>query len=47
VGPVIDKLCDNRLIWLRHVLRREKTETVSVAKNMSVNGKRGRRRPKN
>jgi len=31
---------------LGHVLRREKTETVSMTKNTNVNGKRGRRRPK-
>jgi len=34
------------LRWLGYVLRREKTEAVSVTKNMSVNGKRGRERPK-
>jgi len=37
---------ENRLRWLGHVLRKEKTEAVSVAKNMSVDGKSGRGRPK-
>jgi len=35
-----------RLRWLRHVLRREKTNAVTVTKNMSVDGKRGRGIPK-
>jgi len=30
----------------RTCLRREKTEAVSVTKNMSVDGKRGRGKPK-
>jgi len=45
VAPIVDKMRKNRLRWLGHVLRREKTEAVSVTKNMSVDGKRGRGRP--
>jgi len=37
---------ENKFRWLGHVLRREKTEAVSVTKNMSVDGKRGSGRPK-
>jgi len=36
VAPIVDKICENRLKWLGHVLRREKIEAVSVTKNMSV-----------
>jgi len=39
VASIVDKMCENRLRWLGHVLRREKTEAVSVTKNMSVDGK--------
>lgn len=46
VAPIIDKMRENRLRWLGHVLRRENTEAVSVTRNMSVDGKRGRGRPK-
>eukprot|EP00102_Acyrthosiphon_pisum_P026090 XP_016663300.1 PREDICTED: uncharacterized protein LOC107884852 [Acyrthosiphon pisum] len=46
VASIVDKMRENRLRWLGHVLRREKTEAISVAKKMSVDGKRGRGRPK-
>jgi len=36
----------NRLRWLGHVLRREKTKAVLMTKNMSVDGKRRSERPK-
>ncbi|XP_015366174.1 PREDICTED: uncharacterized protein LOC107163320 [Diuraphis noxia] len=39
VAPIVDKLRESRLRWLGHILRREKTEAVSVTKNMSVDGK--------
>ncbi|KAF0772636.1 Uncharacterized protein FWK35_00001635 [Aphis craccivora] len=44
MAPIVDKMCENRLRWLEHILRREKTE--AVFNNMSVDGKRGRGRPK-
>jgi len=28
VASIVEKLCENMLRWLRHVLRREKTEAV-------------------
>jgi len=46
VTPIVDKLRENRLRCLGHALRGEKSEAVSITKNMSVNGKR-KRRPKN
>ncbi|KAF0752588.1 Uncharacterized protein FWK35_00011041 [Aphis craccivora] len=46
VAPIVDKLRENRLRWLGHVLRRKKTEAFSVTKNMSFDGKRRRGNPK-
>jgi len=48
VAPIVNKTHENRSRYARlgHVLRREKTEGVLVTKNMSVDGKRGRGRPK-
>jgi len=40
VAPIVDKMRENRLRRLGHILRREKTEVVLVTKNMSVDGKR-------
>ncbi|KAF0718346.1 trafficking protein particle complex subunit 2 isoform X1 [Aphis craccivora] len=39
MDPIVDKMRENRLRWLRHVLRRENTEAVTVTKNMCVDGK--------
>jgi len=44
VAPIVDKMRENRLRWLGHILRREKTEAVSVKKNISVDGKRLKKR---
>jgi len=46
MASIVDEMRENRLRWLGHIIRREKTEAVSVTKNMSVDGKRGRGRPK-
>ena len=46
VASIVDKMRENRLRWLGHVLRREETEAVRLVKEMYVDGKRGRGRPK-
>ena len=46
VASIVDKMRENRLRWLGHVLRREETEAVRLVREMHVVGKRGRGRPK-
>ena len=41
VASIVDKMRENRLRWLGHVLRREETEAVRLVKEMYVYGKRG------
>ena len=46
VASIVDKMRENILRWLRHVLRREETEAVRLVKEMYVDGKKWRGRPK-
>ena len=46
VASIVDKLRENRLRWLGHVLRREETEAVKLVREKHVVGKRGRGIPK-
>ena len=46
VASIVDKMRENRLRWLGHVMRREETSAVRVVMKMNVEGKRGRGRPK-
>ena len=46
VASIVDKMRENRLRWLGHVLRREETEAVRLVREMHVVGKRGRGRLK-
>jgi len=39
VAPIVEKMRENRLRWLGHALRREKTEAVSVTKNLNLDGR--------
>jgi len=42
----MDKMRENRLGWLGHIMRREETSAARVVVKMSVEGKRGRGRLK-
>jgi len=42
----MDKMRKNRLRWFGHVMRKEDLETVRTVMELSVEGKKGRGRPK-
>jgi hypothetical protein len=46
VASIVDNMREKRLKWLKHVLRREKSEVVRLVKDIFVNGKKRRGRPK-
>ncbi|KAL4082969.1 hypothetical protein QTP88_023973 [Uroleucon formosanum] len=46
VASIVNKMRENRLKWLGHVMRREETGAVRVVMKMNIEGKRGRGRPK-
>ncbi|KAL4104536.1 hypothetical protein QTP88_019831 [Uroleucon formosanum] len=46
VASIVDKMRENRLRWLGHVMKREKTSAVIIVMKMNIEGKKGRGRPK-
>ena len=46
VGVIQDKIKEGRLRWFGHVKRRETTAPVRVVETLTVEGRRGRGRPK-
>lgn len=46
MAPIIYKMQQNRVWWLEYILRRDEAEAVNVDKNMYVEGKGERGRPK-
>ena len=46
VASISDKIKEGRLKWFGHVKRREMTEPVRAVENLTVEGRRGRGRPR-
>ncbi|KAL4135686.1 hypothetical protein QTP88_007282 [Uroleucon formosanum] len=46
VASIVDKVRENKLRWLGHVMRREETSAVRVVMKINIEGKRERGRPK-
>ncbi|XP_076957995.1 uncharacterized protein LOC143633616 [Bidens hawaiensis] len=46
VSSISDKIRDGRLRWFEHVKRRQTTSPVISVENITIEGKRGRGRPK-
>lgn len=47
MAPIVDKIMENGLSWLRDVLKREETEAIRVVKIIYIERNKEKGRPKN